>query len=62
MKYKCFPGVQMFAREHLWYSNFVNWRSGVTGLHKVREYTHFVCINQLEDSLVWVRRGMCILY
>jgi hypothetical protein len=29
-----------------------NWMSAVTGLHKVREYTHFVCINQLEESLV----------
>jgi hypothetical protein len=52
MKYKCFPGVQVFARVHPWYSNFVNRRSAVIGLHKVREYTHFVCINQLEDSLV----------
>jgi hypothetical protein len=33
-----------------------------TGLHKVRKYTHFVCINQLEDSLVWVGRDICILY
>jgi hypothetical protein len=31
---------------------FVNWRSAAIGLHKVREYTHFARINQLENSLV----------
>jgi hypothetical protein len=54
--------VQVSAREHSWYSNFVNWRSAVIGLHKVREYTHFVCINQLEDSLVWAGKDIYILY
>jgi hypothetical protein len=59
MKYKCFTGVlrQVYrcAGVHTGTSlslRFVDWRPAAIGLHKVREYTHFMCIKQLEDSLV----------